>query len=86
MKSLKERATEVAKGDNRNPNQEMEENYEDIIGQLKLQVQAQRLLILSLEDDLGAIAQENEWFQSEIMELKNQIAELESLIYSNRYL
>ena len=84
MKSLKECATKVITKDNRSLSQEMEENYEDVISQLKFQVQSQRLVILELEDNMGAIAQENQWFQEEIMELKQQVMELESLIYSNR--
>ena len=84
MKSSKECATKVITKDNRSLSQEMEENYEDVISQLKFQVQSQRLVILELEDNMGAIAQENQWFQEEIMELKQQVMELESLIYSNR--
>ena len=84
MKSLKECAAKVITKDNRNLSQEMEENYEDVISQLKFQVQSQRLVILELEDNMGAIAQENQWFQEEIIELKQQVMELESLIYSNR--
>ena len=84
MKSLKECAAKVITKDNRSLSQEMEENYEDVISQLKFQVQSQRLVILELEDTMGAIAQENQWFQEEIMELKQQVMELESLIYSNR--
>ena len=44
-------------------------------------IQSQRLQIMELEENHGAITQENAWMWEEIQDLKCRICELESMIY-----
>ena len=59
-------------------------NYREHLNNLSDEVQGQRLIIMELEENNGAITQENFWLNEEIYELKKQVAELECMIYGER--
>ena len=84
LKSLKKRASEVARKTEGELDINVRIRQDDLISELTSQVQQQRLMILDLEDHMGAIAQEKEWLQDELFHLKIQISELEQLIFSTR--
>ena len=48
------------------------------------EVQEQRLMIMELEENQGAVAQENVWLWEEIQKLKIQIADLEGMIFGEQ--
>ena len=47
-------------------------------------IQDQRLQIMELEENHGAITQENAWMWEEIQDLKCRICELELMIYGQK--
>ena len=77
MKSLKEISEAKAKEMSLS---EKEKTWE-MLTDLKDTVDAQRLVIIELEENVGAATQENLWLKEEIDLLKVQIAELEEMIY-----
>ena len=48
------------------------------------EVQEQKLMIMELEENQGAVAQENEWLWEEVQKLKIQIADLENIIFGQQ--
>ena len=59
---------------------EREENME-LIWDLRSTIDAQRLTIMEIEDNLGAATQENVWLKEEVEALKIQVTELEEMIF-----
>ena len=59
---------------------EKEKTWE-MLTDMKDTVDAQRLVIMELEENVGNANQENEWLKEEIRELKPQVLELENIIY-----
>ena len=84
MKSLRERSLEIVQKTDNDKDSTVRIRQENLISELTSQVQQQRLMILDLEEHMGAIAQEKEWLYNEISHLKAQVAELEHLIFSTR--
>ena len=77
MKTLREMSETKAR---EMSSSEREKTWE-MLTEMKDTVDAQRLVIIELEENVGAATQENEWLKEEIRELKAQVLELEELIY-----
>ena len=65
-------------------------NQAEMIMELKDQLQHNQLLLMELEEMLGAITQEKEWYAAQVEDLKEKLADLEQLVYgidqqNNRY-
>ena len=82
MNSLKEWAKrKIIEGEGDTDQQvSMKEKFEELSGE----IQEQRLMIMELEENNGAVAQENAWLWEEIQLLKTQIVELESMVYGEQ--
>ena len=77
MKSLRE----MAEGKAKEMSETEREKTWEMLTEMKDTVDAQRLVIMELEENVGNAFQENEWLKEEINELKVQVLELEELIY-----
>ena len=82
MNSLKEWAKrKIIEGEGDTDQQvSMKEKFEELSGE----IQEQRLMIMELEENNGAVAQENAWLWEEIQLLKTQIVELEGMVYGEQ--
>ena len=56
-------------------------NQAELIIELKDQLQHNQLLMMELEEMLGAITQEKEWYAAQVEDLKEKLADLEQLVY-----
>ena len=67
-------------------NDDVSSNAQEEIWNLTNTVQQQKLHLMELEENVGALTQENTWLQEEIAHLKTQVMELELMIlgYSSR--
>ena len=82
MNSLKELAKNSIKSKNVGEGERL--GYEEKVVELSEQVLEQRLLIMELEENYGAVAQENAWLWEEIQMLKMQIWNLENMVYGEQ--
>ena len=80
MKSLKSLAKSVS---NRISDADADHinSQAELIMELKDQLQGNQLLLMELEEQLGAITQEKEWYAAQVEELRVNLAELEQLVY-----
>ena len=56
-------------------------NQAELIMELKDQLHHNQLLMMELEEMLGAITQEKEWYAAQVEDLKEKLADLEQLVY-----
>ena len=56
-------------------------NQAEIIMDLRDQLQHNQLLLMELEEMVGAITQEREWYATQVEDLKEKLADLEQLVY-----
>ena len=53
----------------------------ELIIELKDQLQYNQLMLMDLEETVGAITQEREWLAAQVEELHEQLSSLEKLVY-----
>ena len=84
MQSLKKLANKAASS--MIYNDDVSSNAQEEIWNLTNTIQHQKLHLMELEENVGALTQENTWLQEEISHLKTQVMELELMIlgYSSR--
>ena len=82
MNSLKELAKNSIKSKGVGEGEKL--GYKEKFVELSEQVLEQRLLIMDLEENYGAVAQENAWLWEEIQMLKMQIWDLENMVYGEQ--
>ena len=80
MKSLKKIAGEASRQLS-DADRDHINNQAELITELKDQLQYNQLMFIELEETVGAITQEREWYMAQVEELKEKLESLENLVY-----